>query len=157
MSILQLKKASLIGLTENKLHTLDRLQQLGLIHIIPLQETRLRPAEEAADVNPELLKRSLQYLLSCPNKRRQVTRENQLDLKKTLHEVDKNYSERLSLTEQRDFLGKRIKDLEPWGEFLLPDLSHLNNQRFWFYLVPNFKMKEVETTSLPWTVVHQGR
>ncbi len=155
MSILQLKKASLIGLTENKLHTLDRLQQLGLMHIIPLQEANLRQVQEDVEVNPELLKRSLQYLLSCSNKRRQVTRENQLDLKKTLHEVDKNYSERLSLTEQRDFLGKRIKDLEPWGEFLLPDLSHLNNQRFWFYLVPNFKMKEVETTSLPWTVVHQ--
>lgn len=37
MSILQLKKASLIGLTENKQHTLDSLQQLGLMHIISLK------------------------------------------------------------------------------------------------------------------------
>ena len=155
MSILQLKKASLIGLTENKMHTLDRLQQLGLMHIIPLQETHLRAAQEATDINPELLKRSLQYLLSCQNKRRQVTRKNQLDLKKTLHEVDKNYSDRIALTERRDFLDKRIKDLAPWGEFSLPDLSDLNHQRLWFYLVPNFKMKEVATSSLPWTVVHQ--
>lgn len=155
MSILQLKKASLIGLTENKMHTLDRLQQLGLMHIIPLQETHLRAAQEATDINPELLKRSLQYLLSCQNKRRQVTRKNQLDLKKTLHEVDKNYSDRIALTERRDFLDKRIKDLAPWGEFSLPDLSDLNHQRLWFYLVPNFKMKEVATSSLPWAVVHQ--
>lgn len=156
MSILQLKKASLIGLTENKMHTLDRLQHLGLLHIIPLQEVNTRLVAEEEDINPEQLKRSLQYLLSCPNKRRQVTREKKLDLKKVVQEVDKNNSERISLTEQRDFLEKRIKDLLPWGEFALPDLSDLNNQRFWFYLVPNFKMKEVETTSLPWIVVHQG-
>ena len=157
MSILQLKKASLIGLTENKEQTLDSLQQLGLMHIIPLKEVSSRQVtEEEEEVNPELLKRSLQYLLTCPQKRRQVTRDKQFNLKKILHEVDKSHSERISLTEQRDFLEKRIKDLEPWGEFLLPDLSDLNNQRFWFYLVPNFKMKEVESTSLPWTVVHQG-
>lgn len=156
MSILQLKKASLIGLTENKMHTLDKLQKLGLMHIIPLQEVSTHKVEEDEEINPELLKRSLQYLLSCPNKRRQVTRENKFNLKEVVHAVDKNHSERLSLTEERDFLEKRIKDLEPWGEFSLPDLNDLNHQRFWFYLVPNFKMKEVATTSLPWTVVHQG-
>lgn len=156
MSILQLKKASLIGLTENKMYTLDKLQKLGLMHIIPLQEVSTHKVEEDEEINPELLKRSLQYLLSCPNKRRQVTRENKFNLKEVVHAVDKNHSERLSLTEERDFLEKRIKDLEPWGEFSLPDLNDLNHQRFWFYLVPNFKMKEVATTSLPWTVVHQG-
>ena len=156
MSILQLKKASLIGLTENKIHTLDKLQKLGLMHIIPLQEVSTHKVEEDEEINPELLKRSLQYLLSCPNKRRQVTRENKFNLQEVVHAVDKNYSERISLTEKRDFLDKRIKDLEPWGEFSLPDLNDLNHQRFWFYLVPNFKMKEVATTNLPWTVVHQG-
>lgn len=156
MSILQLKKASLIGLTENKIHTLDKLQKLGLMHIIPLQEVSTHKVEEDEEINPELLKRSLQYLLSCPNKRRQVTRKNKFNLQEVVHAVDKNYSERISLTEKRDFLEKRIKDLEPWGEFSLPDLNDLNHQRFWFYLVPNFKMKEVATTSLPWTVVHQG-
>jgi len=156
MSILQLKKASLIGLTENKIHTLDKLQKLGLMHIIPLQEVSTHKVEEDEEINPELLKRSLQYLLSCPNKRRQVTRKNKFNLQAVVHAVDKNYSERISLTEKRDFLEKRIKDLEPWGEFSLPDLNDLNHQRFWFYLVPNFKMKEVATTSLPWTVVHQG-
>ncbi|GLR63541.1 V-type ATP synthase subunit I [Marinospirillum insulare] len=156
MSILQLKKASLIGLTENKMHTLDKLQKLGLMHIIPLQELSSQRIEEDEEVNPELLKRSLQYLLSCPNKRRQVTQEKQFNLKKVISAVEKNHSERLSLLEERDFLEKRIKDLEPWGDFVLPDLNDLNQQRFWFYLVPNFKMKEVEALSLPWTVVHQG-
>lgn len=155
MSILQLQKASLIGLTQNKIQTLDALQQLGLMHIIPLHEAESRPAAEEEDVNPELLKRSLQYLLSCPNKRRQVTREQQLHLKQVLHEVDKNRTERIALSEQRDFLQKRIKDLEPWGEFSLPDPDHLSNEKFWFYLVPNFKMKEVEQTTLPWMAVHQ--
>src|SRR5690554_7998499 len=117
MSILQLKKASLIGLTENKMHTLDKLQKLGLMHIIPLQEVSTHKVEEDEEINPELLKRSLQYLLSCPNKRRQVTRENKFSLKEVVHAVDKNQSERLPLTEERDFLDKRIPDLHLVWDF----------------------------------------
>ncbi|SFX76986.1 V-type ATP synthase subunit I [Marinospirillum alkaliphilum] len=156
MSILQLQKASLIGLTQNKLITLDALQQLGLLHIIPLTDSDKRPAAEAdSEISPELLKRSLHYLLSCPVKRRQVTREHQLNLKQVLQEVDHNRSERIRLSEQRDFLQQRIRDLEPWGEFKLPDPDSLNHQKLWFYLVPNFRMKEVHRADLPWMAVHQ--
>jgi V/A-type H+-transporting ATPase subunit I len=35
MSIVTLNKASLIGLTSDKAQVLDRLQALGLMHIIP--------------------------------------------------------------------------------------------------------------------------
>lgn len=155
MSILQLKKASVIGLSDNKTETLDALQDLGLLHIIPLQDASGRRIKNAEDTNPELLKRSLQYLLSSPHKRRQVTRQQHLDLEKTLRDVDQNRQQRIRLSEKRDFLDKRIKDLEPWGEFVLPDLADLNQQRLWFYLVPNFKMKDVEQSHLPWIEVHR--
>ena len=155
MSILQLKKASIVGLSQDKTDILDALQGLGLLHIIPLQDVSSRRVNDTEDTNPELLKRSLQYLLSSPQKRRQVTREQQFDLDKVLHEVDHNRQHRIRLSEKRDFLEKRIKDLEPWGEFTLPDLADLNHERLWFYLVPNYKIQDVEQSHLPWTVVHR--
>lgn len=155
MSILQLKKASIIGLSHDKTDILDALQSLGLLHIIPLQDVSSGRIKDTEDTNPELLKRSLQYLLSSPQKRRQVTRAQQLNLDKVLHEVDHNRQQRIRLSEKRDFLDSRIKDLEPWGEFNLPDLADLNHQRLWFYLVPNYKMQDVEQSHLPWMVVHR--
>ncbi|MDX1397107.1 MAG: V-type ATP synthase subunit I [Oceanospirillum sp.] len=155
MSILQLKKASVIGMSQNKTEMLDAIQSLGVMHIIPLTEISTKQTVETEDTNPELLKRSLQYLLSSPQKRRQVTRDSQLDLNKVLHQVDQNRQNRIRLSEKRDFLDQRIKDLEPWGEFTLPDLADLNHEKLWFYLVPNYKMQDVEDSHLPWIQVHR--
>jgi len=155
MSILQLKKASLIGLSHDKANTLDAVQSLGLLHIIPLADASLNRVIDTEDTNPELLKRSLQYLLNSPQKRRQVTRNHQLNLDKVLHDIDLNRQNRIRLSEKRDFLDKRIKDLEPWGEFTLPDLADLNYEKLWFYLVPNYKMQDVEDSHLPWMVVYR--
>lgn len=155
MSILKLKKASIIGMSQNKSEMLDAIQTLGVMHIIPLSDAATKPNSEVEDTSPELLKRCLQYLLSSPQKRRQVTRESQLDLNKVLHQVDRNRQNRIRLSEKRDFLEKRIKDLEPWGEFTLPDLADLNHEKLWFYLVPNYKMQDVEASHLPWMQVHR--
>ncbi|MDX1319243.1 MAG: V-type ATP synthase subunit I [Oceanospirillum sp.] len=155
MSILQLKKASVIGMSQNKTEMLDAIQSLGVMHIIPLTEISTKQTVETEDTNPELLKRSLQYLLSSPQKRRQVTRDSQLDLNKVLHQIDQNRQNRIRLSEKRDFLDQRIKDLEPWGEFTLPDLADLNHEKLWFYLVPNYKMQDVEDSHLPWIQVHR--
>ncbi|MCB1639386.1 MAG: hypothetical protein KDI15_11115 [Thiothrix sp.] len=155
MSILQLKKASVIGLSHDKDAILDALQSLGLLHIIPLTAVAAQPGTEVEDTNPELLKRSLQYLLNSPRKRRQVTRASQLNLNEVLHQADRNRQKRIRLRENRDFLHKRIKDLEPWGELALPDLADLNHQRLWFYLVPNYRMQDIEHSHLPWMQVHR--
>jgi len=142
MSILQLNKVSLVGLTEQKLTLLDALQHLGMMHVIPLQEAEQRESTEES-VNPERLKRALQYLLSSREKRRQVVRLRQFNLSEMLDRIDHNRSQRLDLMSRRDFLEKRIADLTPWGDFLLPDLDDLAGQKLWFYLVPNFKMSAV--------------
>ncbi len=155
MSILQLKKATVIGMSQDRTPILDAIQALGVMHIIPLSDSGTKKITEPEDTNPELLKRSLQYLLNSPQKRRQVTRPQQLDLNKILHQIDLNRQKRIRLSEKRDFLDQRIKDLEPWGEFTLPDLADLNHEKLWFYLVPNYKMKDVEESHLPWIEVHR--
>lgn len=156
MTILALDKVSLVGLSADKLQTLDALQSLGLLHIIPLREHRAgREEADAAAVQPELLQRALHYLLGCAHKRRQVTREERLDLYAVVHAVDHNRSERIRLEERRDFLNQRIQDVEPWGEFQFPPRDALAGQRLWFYLVPNYRMQDVQHCGLPWVCVHR--
>ena len=156
MSIVTLQKATLIGLTEDKAQVLDQLQALGLVHVIPLRhESQEREVALLDGVHPEQLQQAIRYLLSCPQKRKQVTTERHFSLRQVLEGVLKNRKKRLELNEQRDFLRKRIKDLEPWGSFNFPGEQGLYGQLLWFYLVPNYRMHELEGNELPWAVVHR--
>ncbi|GAA0791182.1 V-type ATP synthase subunit I [Marinobacterium sediminicola] len=156
MSIQTLSKATLVGLTTDKAVVLDRLQSLGLLHVIPLSAARPDLLLELPeDVHPDQLQQAIRYLLSCPQKRKQVTVERHFDLTKVVMAALENRKRRLDLQEQLDFLRKRIRDLEPWGSFELPGESGLLGYRLWFYLVPNYRMSEVVKTDLPWSVVHR--
>ena len=154
MSILRLNKVSLVGLTEQKPRLLDDLQELGVMHVIPLQDAEPRPTSDES-VNPERLKRALQYLISSREKRRQVVRLRQFNLSEMLDRIDHNRTQRLDLMARRDFLEKRITDLTPWGDFILPELADLAGQKLWFYLVPNYKLPAVERSGLTWSCVHR--
>ena len=156
MSIVTLKKATLIGLSADKAQVLDRLQALGLLHVIPLASAPPEPRVELRDdVQPEQLQQAIRYLLSCPQKRRQVVVERHFDLPAVVTAVLDNRKRRLSLSEQCDFLRKRIRDLQPWGSFELPGDEGLLGNNLWFYLVPNYRMVDLAKTELPWAVVHR--
>ena len=154
MSIQSLQKATLVGLTEEKITILENLQALGIMHIIPLQKLKhaIKPEHQ---VSPEQLHGILHYLLSCKQKRKQVLSERHFNLEEVAEQVDQNRSKRLALVERYDFLKKRIKDLQPWGSFSFPKDGELYGQRLWFYLVPNYRMKDVAKTKLPWQRVHR--
>ncbi|KEA64968.1 V-type ATP synthase subunit I [Marinobacterium lacunae] len=155
MSIRPLLKASLVGMLEEKAQALDALQSLGVVHIIPLAAGPQVEWVDDLGVSPERLRLALQYLASCPKKRRQVTETHHFDLAAVVHAVLDKRHRRMQLEEQRDALVKRIKDLRPWGSFELPGEQGLYGQRLWFYLVPNYRMKEVERNGLVWSVVHR--
>lgn len=155
MSIRPLFKVTLIGMLEEKARALDALQSLGLVHILPLASRPPEKPPQDLGVSPEQLRLALQYLASCPSKRRQVVTERHFDLVDVVRSVLEKRRRRLKLEEQRDALVKRIRDLTPWGSFELPGEQGLYGQRLWFYLVPNYRMKEVEKTDLIWSVVHR--
>ncbi|MBP0048231.1 V-type ATP synthase subunit I [Marinobacterium sp. AK62] len=157
MSIQALKKASLIGLTADKPQVLDRLQTLGLMHVIPLREAVLAEQENVLPegVSPDQLQQAIRFLLACPQKRRQVTVERHFELPAVVEAVRHNRRKHLQLSEHRDFLRKRIRDLAPWGNFQLPGEEGLLGYRLWFYLVPNYRMHELRHCDLPWAQVHR--
>lgn len=155
MSILQLKKATLVGLSEHKPRILDAIQTLGVLHIIPLAEQKKQTVAVTSNVTPEQLSTVLSYLLTCQNKRRQVLLERHFNLVEVVQATEANRTERLALLERREFLKKRIQDLKPWGSFSFPEHQELYDQRLWFYLVPNHRMHEVAKVDCPWSVVHR--
>jgi V/A-type H+-transporting ATPase subunit I len=154
MSIQALKKLSLVGTGEQKVKVLDRLQALGCMHLTPLVPLQappeIMPPEYAEDA-----RRAIRYLVAMPNKRRQVRNHPNFDMSDTVAQVLANQRRLRDVTDHRDALRERIGNLEPWGDFLLPDLDDMGGQRLWFYILPQREGRCLHSLELPWHVVHK--
>lgn len=155
MSILTLKKVTLVGLRQEKAAILQGLQALGVMHIIPLRATTEAAPTRTEPVSAQQLEALLAYLLNSPNKRRQVKVERYLDLATVVSQTEDNRQQRLALLERREFLKKRINDLTPWGDFRFPQEGELYDHKLWFYLLPNYRLRELQKVNHPWAIVHR--
>jgi V/A-type H+-transporting ATPase subunit I len=147
MSIVPLKKLMLVGMAADKEPILSDLQEFGCLHLIPLT----LEGEESSDQGPSKeAKEALEFLASCPQKRRQVTdaeRFEALEVELKALEIRKRLHD---LRQERDDLDQRIEFLEPWGEFEFPSLEDLGGNRLWFYVVPLGQMNKIEARDLIW-------
>ena len=154
MSIAELQRVSLIGLRSEKERVLEDLQALGTLHLIPLSESgdplplQDGPSREARE--------ALQFLLSCRRPRRAVTESSHFDPLEVERRALEVKRHTMLLGQERDFLAKRIRDLEPWGDFEFPPIEHLDGNRIWFYRVPHRSMPEVAASGLSWESVREG-
>jgi V/A-type H+-transporting ATPase subunit I len=150
MSIVLLKKLVLVGMAADKESILSDLQDFGCLHLIPLT----LEGEEAPDQGPSKeAKDALEFLASCPQKRRQVTdpgRFDALEVELKALEIQKRLHD---LRQERDDLAQRIEHLEPWGEFEFESLDDLGGNRLWFYVVPIAQLNKIEAMDLIWQEV----
>ena len=155
MSIIQLRKVTAYGHTDDKAQILEDFQDMGCLHLMSLNpehevSRRGGPTSEARD--------ALHFLLSCPKRRRQVTNPANFDAIVIEQETLILKRRIKALEDERDFLLGRIANLKPWGDFELPPVEDLDGYRFWFYLVPQYQMKPIEERDLIWEVVkHDNR
>jgi V/A-type H+-transporting ATPase subunit I len=150
--IVPLVKVTICGLAKEKEEILADLQDLGCLHLIPLG-----PKEDTGlegGLSPQA-RDALEFLLSCPRRRRQVRDSARFEPEAVEREALELRSKIQELQDERDFLRGRIADLQPWGDFTFPPREELNNLRLWFYVVPHKDMQELETTDLVWQVVHR--
>lgn len=146
MSIVPLKKATILGASANKRQILARLQQLGALHLIPLSDTeRDTPAHTY-----EKLVDSIRYLKACPKQRRAQTPTLESSLEDIVQQVLANKRERNATLDEIEITRKRIKLLIPWGSFDYPELEDLAGYRLWFYCVPLSREHELSAVQLPW-------
>ena len=151
MSIVPLVKVALYGPAAEKDAMLVGLQSLGCLHLNDLRPS----AAEAVDLAPSHpdVRQALQYLRDSPVRRRVRRQRENVDIEAVVKEVLDVRDRSRSLAEEREQLRKWIADLEPWGDFELPEWAHEGALRFWFYMVPHHQMRRLEAITLPWSVV----
>ncbi len=153
MAIVKLKKITLCGLLEEKSRILEQLQRLGGAHLIPLTALPVSAAEASQQIT-ETATDALKYLLQCRNKRHQLHTSENFDLQEVVDRTLMVKAECRRLSDQRDFLQKRIGEIEPWGDFRLTNQEDLGRIRLWFYIVPKRLMSKLDP-NLVYQIVHQ--
>ena len=154
MSIVPLKKVALCGLLKEKADLLQGLQDLGCLHLVPLRPAPAEP-ETAASPHAEDATKALRFLTDMKDKRKQVTRDPDFDVDRVVAEARAVQQRLRDVTDRRDFLLHRIKQVEPWGDLLFPPHAELAGHRLWFYILPAGKLKALEGVDLPWQIVHR--
>ena len=151
MSIVPLVKVTLYGPAADKDAVLDGLQRLGCLHLNDLH----RGDAAAVDLTPRRsdAREALQYLHDSPVHRRALRHGEKVDYEAVVREVLEVRDRSRALAEEREQLHKWIADLEPWGDFELPDWAQEGDLRFWFYIVPLYQMERMTAVDLPWRVV----
>ena len=154
MSIVALRKLTLIGLIQEKGSVLDRLQSLGCMHLVPLRaapkEAERMPPETAANA-----RKALRYLMDVSQKRHQIRHAEHFNMDTAVFAVLANQLRLRDVTDRRDLVKQRIRDLAPWGDFELPRLDDLCGHRLWFYVVLRAQMTHLKALPLPWQEVHR--
>jgi len=150
MSIVPLVKVTIFARERDKVPVLERLQEIGCLHLIPLTAE----GEEAAEQGPSAEAReALKFLLSCPQRRKQVRDESKFNASEVERRALELRGRIQELRDERDFLRTRIAAVQPWGEFRFYPAEQVRDYRLWFYQVPRHLMKKVEATDLIWEVV----
>ncbi len=152
MSIVALRRVTLIGSRGNKESVLAGLQALGVLHLIALRaDAEPSPGAPGAGAT----RKALRYLLDCPVKRHQVPDDAQFDREAIVERALENQRASRDVEDSIDFTQRRLDDLEPWGDFEFPPLVELADHRLWFYEVPNYKRRQLAAVTLPWQEVHR--
>lgn len=152
MSIVVLKKLTFCGLAADKTHVLEALQELGTVHLIADNSQSALPPPAQSKQAARVYK-ALKFLNQCPNRRHQQHDTENFDFDNIINRVLDNQYKFRQQADKRDALNKRIKEVEPWGNFSLPENGQLDEFMLWFYIVPNSMMKKMQHVDLIWQVV----
>jgi V/A-type H+-transporting ATPase subunit I len=150
MAIVPIVHATIIGQATAKAACLEELQGRGFLHIIAGEAAGRGVAGHGSRAMA-----AYHYLKNCPGKRRQAQEENHFDQQRITDEALAIKEKSLVLEEERDYLQARIKNLEPWGNFIMPPLAETRGYRFWFYIVPLYALNRLAAVDHVWQCVYK--
>ncbi|HKJ00146.1 MAG TPA: V-type ATP synthase subunit I [bacterium] len=152
MSIVPLVKATVCGPLAEKPRALAELQELGCLHLLPLN----KDAPQASGGGPAPQTRdALRFLLTARPRRHQSLDASRFDARTVEARALALQRRMQTLEDERDFLQRRIRDLWPWGEFAYPPPEQFPALRLWFYMVPHYLLKELREHEPIWQVVRR--
>lgn len=154
MTIVPLVKVSLVGILQDKEKVLDAAQAFGALHLIPLSSAQKELEAVPTGKGREAVE-ALQWLVDSPMQRLQVTVADGFDLNALVEESVENRRATKACEDRLAKLQRRIRDVEPWGEFSFAELAELADNRLWFYVVPNGKLSDVDPSDKILSIVHK--
>ena len=134
MSIEALTKVTLYGTTDHQQTILAGLQDLGCIHLLPMNESN-QLSDDNNQLNDAI--EAVQWLERVSAPRRQFASSSRQNILQAIEDTLNNKRHYRTVSDQRDKLQERIQSVAPWGEFSFPALDDLQGNRLWFYLVPD--------------------
>lgn len=155
MPIAKLKKLSFCGPSAAKCRVLAALQEVGGVHLIAHNECVLEPDKSQIRHAEDAVK-ALKYLRRCARKRHQVCDCKEFDMPGIVAKVLDVQEQIRVFNDKRDFLSKRVADVEPWGNFHLPEAEQLAGLKLWFYIVPKRLMPQLCASDLVWHVAYRN-
>lgn len=154
MSVARLKKLSLVGRAAQKTETLEALQELGCMHVLPLVPLPAEP-EKVSERGAKNAYKALRFLTDVPEPRRQIQRDQDFDMSKFVTDVLDLMQRTREMTDRRDFLAHRISQVRPWGDLDFPPDDVLAGNRLWFYQLPLKHRGALDALTLPWAILEQ--
>jgi len=152
MAIVEICHATIIGQAKIKHQSLEGLQHLGFLHLI--SQTTLS-GQDLTDFKNSPTYEAYLFLKHSPEKRRQNISQKNFQTSEIEQEALFIKERMIKLSEERVYLQKRIKNLEPWGNFEFVSLDEMGGLRFWFYTIPIYHMRDMEELDLVWQCVFQ--
>ena len=151
MAIVPVNKVTLYGIADHKEAVLDGLQSLGCTHLVNLNPG---PGDGRPGSGYSVeAHQALQYLLACPVQHRQARNPKDFDFARTEQEALEIRRREQELSDEHDALVKAIDATTPWGEFQLPPEGAHGALRFWFYIVPHYRMETIKESDFVWQAV----
>ncbi|CAD0183438.1 hypothetical protein RUESEDTHA_00307 [Ruegeria sp. THAF57] len=154
MSVARLKKLSLVGPAAQKGDTLEALQALGCMHVLPLAPPPAEP-EKISERGARNAYKALRFLTDVPEPRRQIQRDPAFEMDQLVRDVLDLMQRIRDMTDRRDFLADRIAQVRPWGDLDFPPTDVLAGNRLWFYQLPLKHRDALSGINLPWAILQE--
>jgi V/A-type H+-transporting ATPase subunit I len=155
MSIVRLRKVTLYGAAQQRDEVLLRLQQLGCLHLIDLNDIADRKIPHHAFRSE--VHEAIKYLRATPatNQKQHKRYGGSRDCLEIAREVLHNKHLREELQDERDFLAKAIEQTRPWGDFRIPQNELPHQMKLWFYRIPHRRLDRLLESQRVWQKINE--
>ncbi|GAA6168618.1 V-type ATP synthase subunit I [Sessilibacter corallicola] len=156
MSIVKLKKATVLASNNQVEQVVEALQEFGRLHIIEKPNEAQDNIENRNSDNYGQLIDCVNFLEKSERKIKQEKRYQSYDLNEVISKIGALKANIHAEKNHYDHVMHEIKQLEPWGDFELSGLEADIRRTFWFYDLPLASLKKIHRLSLPYQVVNQN-
>lgn len=161
MAILPMAKVTIAGSDKDQAEILSVLQVFGRCHIIEgeskiageVDTSQVPNSQDSLSKRNQRAQRAIDFLVKSRYKRRALSELTNFDFNTTVDTVLALKDKLIELKLALEKLEKRIKIVEPWGDFEFDNLHEMDMYRFWFYQLPVAHKKALEAIKLPWQLV----